>query len=35
MKDDAENRDRAPRASLDDESGDDEETEPRGVDVGW
>ena len=29
MKDDAENRDRAPRASLDDESGDDEETEPR------
>jgi hypothetical protein len=29
MKDDAENRDRAPRASLDDQSGDDEETEPR------
>jgi hypothetical protein len=29
MKDDAENRDRAPRASLNDESGDDEETEPR------
>jgi hypothetical protein len=29
-KDDAENRDRAPRASLDDQSGDDEETEPRG-----
>jgi hypothetical protein len=29
MKDDIENRDRAPRASLDDQSGDDEETEPR------
>jgi hypothetical protein len=29
VKDDAENRDRAPRASLDDQSGDDEETEPR------
>jgi hypothetical protein len=29
MKDGAENRDRAPRAPLDDESGDDEETEPR------
>jgi hypothetical protein len=29
MKDDAENRDRAPCASLDDQSGDDEETEPR------